>query len=97
MEQSSFRQAYSCYFITVFVSPNSCFTFFDIRFNIILNCRPGLPIRYDDSVRAGRSGNRISEGGDEVFCTLRDRHYDPPSLLENRVPVLFLGTMAAWA
>jgi hypothetical protein len=43
---------------------------------------PGYLSRYSDSIRAGRSGDRISVGG-EIFRTRLDQPWGPPSLLYN--------------
>ena len=43
---------------------------------------PGQLSRYSDSLRAGRSGDRIPVGG-AVFRTRPDRPWGPPSLLYN--------------
>ena len=56
---------------------------------------PGLPSRYSDSLRAGRSGDRIPVGG-EIFRTRPDRPWGPPSLLYNGYRV-FPGGKAAGA
>jgi len=46
--------------------------------------------RYSDSLRAGRSGDRIPVGG-EIFHTRPDRLYGPPSLLYTGYRVSFPG------
>ena len=51
--------------------------------------------RYSDSLRAGRSWDRIPVGG-EIFPTRRDRPCGPPSLLNDEYPV-FPGGKAAGA
>ena len=56
---------------------------------------PGWRSRYSDSLRAGRSGDRIPVGG-EIFRTSPDRLRDPPSLLYNGYRV-FPGVKAAGA
>jgi hypothetical protein len=45
---------------------------------------------YSDSLRAGRSGDRIPLGG-EIFRTSPDRPWGPPSLLHSRYRVSFPG------
>ena len=45
-------------------------------------CVPGQLSRYSDWLLAGRSGDRISVGG-EIFRTCPDRTWGPPSLLYN--------------
>ena len=57
-----------------------------------------LGSRYSDSLRAGRSGDRIpGGGGGEIFRTRSDRPCDPPSLLHNGYRVFPAGKAAgAW-
>jgi len=45
---------------------------------------------YSDSLRAGRSGDRIPVGG-KIFHTRSDRPWGPPSLLHNGFRVSFPG------
>jgi hypothetical protein len=56
---------------------------------------PGYRSRCSDSLRAGRSGDRIPVGG-EIFRTRPDRPWGPPSLLYNGYRV-FPGGKAAGA
>ena len=56
---------------------------------------PGQLSRYSDSLRAGRSGDRIPVGG-EIFRTRPDRPCGPPSFLYNGYRV-FTGGKAAGA
>ena len=51
---------------------------------------PGEISRYIDSLRAGWSGDRIPMGG-EIFRTLPDRPWGPPSLLYNGYRVFSRG------
>jgi hypothetical protein len=51
---------------------------------------PGWRSRYSDSLRAGRSGDRIPLG-DETFRSRPDRPWGPPSLLYNVYRVSFPG------
>jgi hypothetical protein len=55
---------------------------------------PPLPTS-GDSLRAGRSGDRIPVGG-EIFCTHPDRFWGSPSLPYNGYRVSFLGGGRAW-
>jgi hypothetical protein len=55
----------------------------------IYRCGPGSSVGIATELRAGRSGVRISLGG-EIFCTFPDRTWGPPSLLYNGYQV-FLG------
>ena len=57
--------------------------------------RPGYLSRYSDSLRAGRSGDRIPVGG-EIFRTRPDRPWGPPSLIYDGYRV-FPGIKAAVA
>ena len=60
-----------------------------------LNDGPEWRSRYSDSLRAGRSGDRIPVG-DEIFRACPDRPWGPPSLLNN-VYRVFPGSKAAGA
>ena len=51
---------------------------------------PGQLSRYSDSLRTGRSGDRISVGG-EIFRTRPDQLWGPSSPLYNGHRVSFLG------
>ena len=53
-------------------------------------CGPGELSRYGDSVRAGRSGDRIPVGG-EIYHTRPDWPWGSPSLLYNGYRVCFPG------
>ena len=44
---------------------------------------PGSSVGIATELRAGRSGDRISVGGGEIFRTCPDRPWGPPSLLYN--------------
>ena len=58
---------------------------------------PGKLSRYSDSLRAGRSVDRIPVGG-EIFRTRPDRPWGPPSLLYNEYRVFPGGkTAGAWS
>jgi hypothetical protein len=63
-----------------------------IYFSYFWESRAGIA-RYSDSLRAGRSGDRIPVG-DKIFRARPDRPRGPPSLLYNRYWV-FLGSKAA--
>ena len=56
---------------------------------------PGQLSRYSDSLRAGRSGDRMPVRG-EIFHTRPDRSWGPPSLLYNAYRI-FPGGKAAGA
>jgi len=56
----------------------------------VLHCRPGKRSRYSDSLRPGRSGDRIPMG-DEIFLTRSDLPWGPPSLLHNGYRISFSG------
>ena len=58
-------------------------------------CGPVQLSRYRDSLRAGRSGDRIPVGG-EIFRFRPNRPWGPPSLLYNWYRV-FVGGKAAGA
>ena len=56
---------------------------------------PGQLSRFSDSLRSGRSGDRIPVGSD-IFRTRENRPWGPPSLLYNGYRV-FPGGKAAGA
>ena len=58
----------------------------------LVSCGPGWLSRYSDSLRVGRSGDRIPVGG-EIFLTRPDPPWGPPSLLYSGYRV-FLGGKA---
>jgi hypothetical protein len=58
--------------------------------SIFYNGGPGYCCRYCDSLRAGRSGDRIPVGG-EIYRPRLDRPWSPPSLLYNWYRVSFPG------
>ena len=75
---------HSIYFVHVSVSEVNGISVMPLSDNYGLHSSlwAGQLSRYSDWLRVGRSGNRISFGG-EIFRTCPDRPWGPPSLLQN--------------